>query len=480
MQAQSVNTPKGSAHQQVVQALGKSLLFKELNKTELERLAERVKVRGYFPGETIVWEGKPSDSLYLIVNGIVSIKKVVGVAQEHVLAYLLPGMTFGEVGILENQTRSASVAALSDVEVLVMSREVFLETLHQHAVVGIELARLLGRYLVETSRRQSQADKQANLILLFSATREISGSTFGQLIGEKLAQQTKERTLCIEYIQHGDTAPEHSPAHNKGSSGANPLPQPAGYDLLHWHQNSTPTHGLAGITLLLDKVLRDYTNVVVHLPPIFDDAVRLMFDHVQQVILMAPAEEASVDWMNEFTQRLRHNTRADDYSLFRIVSCNHPGEVAPELLAQADYTLPYLPDFPETAQVAEGTAAKPAELDMLVGNFVNRLERTQQIGVYIPTTISVDTPIDASIYVERSLDFMAKLFGGATSKTLNGTWNSNEAGVVKEEVYLIYSYVTAQDVKTSLSKVVQYVKDLKAELQQEAMALEVNKKLTFI
>ena len=113
-------------------------------------------------------------------------------------------------------------------------------------------------------------------------------------------------------------------------------------------------------------------------------------------------------------------------------------------------------------------------------DFVNRLERTQQIGVYIPTTISVDTPIDASIYVERSLDFMAKLFGGATSKTLNGTWNSNEAGVVKEEVYLIYSYVTAQDVKTSLSKVVQYVKDLKAELQQEAMALEVNKKLTFI
>jgi hypothetical protein len=94
--------------------------------------------------------------------------------------------------------------------------------------------------------------------------------------------------------------------------------------------------------------------------------------------------------------------------------------------------------------------------------------------------MDVDQPINTETYVKEVLNFMAERFGGATSREASGVWNSDEVGLVGETVNIVESYMNRTDMNLYLDEVVTLVKRLKLELGQEAMALEVDRKLTLI
>jgi hypothetical protein len=116
----------------------------------------------------------------------------------------------------------------------------------------------------------------------------------------------------------------------------------------------------------------------------------------------------------------------------------------------------------------------------MVEMFADRLDRTNQVGVFIPTTMDVDNKVDTTIYVQQTLNFLAERFGGATSKEVSGVWNSDKVGLVGEKVFIVHTYVTPGALNQYLDEVIEYVKELKVVMRQEAMALEVNRKLTLI
>src|SRR5262249_54148429 len=82
-------------------------------------------------GDTIVAEGDPADRFYVIAHGEVSITRRSPDGDEIALATLGPGQFFGEVGILADTRRTATVRAIDDVELLALSWQVFMETLQQ-------------------------------------------------------------------------------------------------------------------------------------------------------------------------------------------------------------------------------------------------------------------------------------------------------------------------------------------------------------
>jgi hypothetical protein len=115
-----------------------------------------------------------------------------------------------------------------------------------------------------------------------------------------------------------------------------------------------------------------------------------------------------------------------------------------------------------------------------VTGLVERLERTNSIGIFIPTTTEANQKANTQPQIDKTMEFMAKRFGGATCKVANGVWHSEKLGLIGEVVYIIHSYITQADMNRYLDEVVDFIKDLKNELAQEAMALEVNNKLTLI
>ena len=110
----------------------------------------------------------------------------------------------------------------------------------------------------------------------------------------------------------------------------------------------------------------------------------------------------------------------------------------------------------------------------------NMFKLSQKITVYIPATINIDQEIDNTEYVNRAATLLSECFGGATSCQAIGYWVSPEAGLVKENTIQVFAYAADEDLKKHLDKVVNFCMEIKEELKQDAVALELNNEMFFI
>jgi CRP-like cAMP-binding protein len=107
-------------------------LLHGLGETELDRLAARLLVTRYLPGDTIVRQGDPGNRFYIVVDGQVEVIRE-GTATTTPLATLGPGEVFGEMALLKQAPRSATVRALTAVETYTLSETDFGELLRHRA-----------------------------------------------------------------------------------------------------------------------------------------------------------------------------------------------------------------------------------------------------------------------------------------------------------------------------------------------------------
>lgn len=459
--------------EELLTALSESPLFMVLGKETLEQIVPYVKLRQYFPQDTIVWQGQPSTALFLIVNGIVAVKHRRR-DQEHVLAYLTSGNSFGEVGILENQPRSATVQALSEVDVLVIQREDFLKILHEHPSVAISLARILGHYLVQTSRKRSSEGDHSRVMLIIPTQKHMGAGTLAALMAAELVNIRHSPTALLDYpdarrilsgyqMEHGRVAFRH----------------PEGFDLL-LPQTDRHLPSSTRTTILVDQLMETYDNLVIVVRSELDEGAYTMLDHADQIILLAPPTQEGRRDADRIRRKLKGRIRPEETNVMLLVNrARAEWKDAPEV-DEADLELPYLPDFPEFQLPAAELRDLPAPIEQIVQTCVERLERNQSLGIFIPTTVDANQTSDTSVQLDRTMAFMAERFGGATCKIVNGVWLSERLGLVGEVIYVVYSYITHQDMNRHLDEVVDYLKDMKRELRQEAMALEINRKLTLV
>lgn len=110
----------------------------------------------------------------------------------------------------------------------------------------------------------------------------------------------------------------------------------------------------------------------------------------------------------------------------------------------------------------------------------NMIELSSRITVYIPSTTDINKAIDNSKYVDECATLLSDLFGGATSTNALGYWVSGTTGLVKEKSTMIFAYCKEADLETGIDKVIEYCENLKTELKQDAIALELNGKMYFI
>jgi CRP-like cAMP-binding protein len=96
-------------------------IFAPLSIATLEGLAVRLERRSAQAGETIVAQGEPGDAFYLIERGAVEVV-VDGAPRRHVEC----GGSFGEIALVRDVPRTATVRALDDVELRALGRERFL------------------------------------------------------------------------------------------------------------------------------------------------------------------------------------------------------------------------------------------------------------------------------------------------------------------------------------------------------------------
>jgi alkyl hydroperoxide reductase subunit AhpC len=120
--------------------LGK--VFPDLLGPELETLEERAERVSFASGDTIVAEGNQAERFYVVAQGEVEISRRSPDGDEVKLATLGRGQFFGEVGILAETRKTATVRAVDDVELLALSWEILQETLERSDAADRDFAEI--------------------------------------------------------------------------------------------------------------------------------------------------------------------------------------------------------------------------------------------------------------------------------------------------------------------------------------------------
>ena len=100
--------------------------------------------------------------------------------------------------------------------------------------------------------------------------------------------------------------------------------------------------------------------------------------------------------------------------------------------------------------------------------------------IYVPSTVSVDRPVDSSAAVSGCLSFLSSRFGGATAIDASGAWVSESAGLVRENVTICYSFCGLRAFLRGRRAVLAYAKDLRDEMKQECVSIEIDGRLYLV
>lgn len=104
-------------------------LFKVLEKGDRDALASHFVLRSHPKSSVIINEGDDTSSLYIILQGRVKIYLSDDAGKEVVLHIEGPGEYFGEVSLLDECPRSASVMTMEDCRFAVLKRDAFIKCL---------------------------------------------------------------------------------------------------------------------------------------------------------------------------------------------------------------------------------------------------------------------------------------------------------------------------------------------------------------
>jgi CRP/FNR family transcriptional regulator, cyclic AMP receptor protein len=128
-----------------VELLAHIPLFSELSPKELRTLAGAAVQREYPAGTVIVREGEPGVGLYVLIRGRARVQQQMADGSPHQLALLGGNEFFGELALLDNGPRSATVVAEEDTHALVIPIVDFRALLHNEADIAIKLLSVLAR-----------------------------------------------------------------------------------------------------------------------------------------------------------------------------------------------------------------------------------------------------------------------------------------------------------------------------------------------
>ncbi|MEE8466221.1 MAG: cyclic nucleotide-binding domain-containing protein [Dehalococcoidia bacterium] len=134
-------------------ALRNVWLFAELTDDQLESISSFTFDKEFSAGELIVEEGQTGNGLYIIVSGSVEVLKGDLAKTPQVLAKRGAGDVFGEMALLGEWPRTASVRALDTVQCLGIDRWVFLSQLERQPKVTIRMLQILAQRLRDSDAR---------------------------------------------------------------------------------------------------------------------------------------------------------------------------------------------------------------------------------------------------------------------------------------------------------------------------------------
>ena len=140
-------------------ALKRVPLFENLNLDQLDAVLRLARDATFVPGEVIVREGDPGGELFLLLEGSAEAWLDYRGDQPRQLSTMRAGSYFGEMAILDDEPRSATVVAHDAVRLLVLDGDSLKSLLREMPEIALELLRVMTARVRVSERRLVTPDR---------------------------------------------------------------------------------------------------------------------------------------------------------------------------------------------------------------------------------------------------------------------------------------------------------------------------------
>jgi diguanylate cyclase (GGDEF)-like protein len=170
-----------------LELLARVPMFADLDADDLRDIAETTRLESFSEGENIFEIGEPGRSLFILTEGAVQVRHP-GPDSHFELAEFGPGDFFGEMALLNDSPRSATVRALGPVEALVLDKVDFRRLVEGKPHVGFKLLEVL-------SERIRHADEQIHHLTSRAIRDPLTGllnkKAFADRLDEEIARSRR-------------------------------------------------------------------------------------------------------------------------------------------------------------------------------------------------------------------------------------------------------------------------------------------------
>lgn len=131
------SSKKPSSEKETFPIVGvETVLFQNFSAEEFRQIVSRLSLKHYEEGSLIVAEGDPGDSMFVVVNGEVSVNTTNAKGKRITLANLGEGEFFGEISLLTGRPRTATIITNTDSDLLELTRKDYENIVADHPNVA--------------------------------------------------------------------------------------------------------------------------------------------------------------------------------------------------------------------------------------------------------------------------------------------------------------------------------------------------------
>lgn len=175
--------------------------FKDLGLTELEEISLCCHTSQYPKGTVVFTENARAERFFIVETGRVEVWKDFYSANPDLLGEHGPGHLFGEMGLIDDLPRSATVVAAEDTRLFYVLRDDFLRLTEQYSAVGRAIIRSLSA-MIRTSNQSFVNDLQRRNLQLERANKELNIAQQELLRRERLSNLGKFSSLILHDIRN--------------------------------------------------------------------------------------------------------------------------------------------------------------------------------------------------------------------------------------------------------------------------------------
>jgi CRP/FNR family transcriptional regulator, cyclic AMP receptor protein len=147
--------PETNLSKAVIDLLIEIPLFDQIKSDDLKILARNMNFMDFQPREVIFTEGDKGDFVCFVTRGALDVVKKNDKGKDVVIATLGKGRSLGEMSIIDDSPRSATVKAKTQSTLLILTRKSFDQMLEQHPQIGVKLLKGIARLLSMNMRKTS-------------------------------------------------------------------------------------------------------------------------------------------------------------------------------------------------------------------------------------------------------------------------------------------------------------------------------------